>query len=104
MSKLIEVTDDTFEAQVLGSPVPVAVDFYNDTCRPCRMLKPMLEALADNLGNARIVTVDVSTNDRLIREHVIRAVPTLIVFRGGQEVSRIVGLAGLASLREALEE
>jgi thioredoxin 1 len=102
MSKIIEVTDHTFEAAVLRSPVPVVVDFYSNNCGPCRMLKPFLEALADDLGSAKIVTVDVEFNERLVRDHGINAVPTLLVFRQGKEVDRMVGLGGMVRLREAL--
>lgn len=102
MSKVIEVTDNTFEDVVLRSHVPVLVDFFSNNCGPCRLLKPFLEALADDLGSANIVTVDVEFNERLVRGHGINAVPTLLVFRHGQEVDRMVGMGELVRLREAL--
>ena len=101
MSKLIEVDEVTFEA-VLWSPIPVVVDFYSNNCGPCRMLKPFLEALADDLGSAKFVTVDVEVNEQLVRDHGINSVPTLLVFRNGQEVDRMVGMGQLVRLREAL--
>lgn len=101
-SKLIEVDETNFEAEVLRSTVPVVVDFYSPQCPPCRMLKPFLEALADDLGSAKIVTVDVEVNERLVRDHTINAVPTLLVFRHGQEVDRMIGMGELVRLREAL--
>ena len=104
MSKLIEVTDATFNAEVLRSPVPVAVDFFGEYCGPCRILKPILELLADDLGNsAKIVAVDVVASERLALECGINAVPTILVFREGREVRRMVGLSQLAELREELE-
>ena len=103
MNKLIEVTDATFNAEVLRSPVPVAVDFFGEYCGPCRFLKPILELLADDLGNsAKIVAVDVVASERLALECGISAVPTILVFRAGQEFRRMVGLGELGSLREAL--
>lgn len=102
MSKLIEVTDHSFEAEVLRSPVPVVVDFYSNNCGPCRLLKPFLEALAADLGNAKFVTVDVEINERLVRDHGINAVPSLLVFRHGQVVDRMIGMGELVRLREAL--
>jgi thioredoxin len=104
MSKIIEVTDDrTFEAEVFGSQVPVLVDFYATYCSPCRLLRPVLTALADNLGDTvKIVAVDVVANEGLVQAHQIAAVPTLIVFKSGVEVHRLVGLKDLHQLREAL--
>jgi thioredoxin 1 len=102
MSKLIEVTEDTFEEVVLRSSAPVVMAFTSTNCGPCRLLKPFLEALAEDLGSAKFVTVDVEVNERLVRDHGINAVPCLLVFRHGQEVDRMVGLGGMVRLREAL--
>jgi thioredoxin 1 len=101
-SKLIEVGESNFEAEVLRSTVPVVVDFFSENCGPCRLLKPFLEALADDLGSAKIVTVDVEINERLVRDYRINAVPSLLVFRQGKEVDRMVGMGELVRLREAL--
>jgi thioredoxin 1 len=92
-----------FEAEVLRSPVPVAVDFYSEQCGPCRILKPILESLAEAIGDeAKIVAVDVAENERLVIDHGINAVPTILVFKDGHEVRRMVGLAELGELRVAL--
>jgi thioredoxin 1 len=100
---MIEVTDSTFEAEVLRSPVPVLVDFYADYCGPCRLLKPVLAALAESLGSSsKIVTVDVVANEGLAQAHQITALPTLVVFKNGVERHRLVGLKDLHQLREAL--
>lgn len=103
MSKVIQVSDDEFGAEVLRSPVPVLVDFFADYCGPCRLLKPILGALADNLGDsAKVVAVDVAANEGLAQAYGIAAVPTLIVFKDGVELHRMVGLKDLHYLREAL--
>lgn len=103
MSKLLEVNEGNFDAEVLRSPVPVAVDFFGEYCGPCRMLKPALESLADDLGNiARIVAVDVTSSPKLVQDHGVTAVPTILVFRSGHLTHRMIGLGALASLREAL--
>jgi len=103
MSKLIEITDATFEAEVLKSPILVAVDFYGDQCGPCRVLKPILEWLAEAIGDrAKIVAVNVAENERLVLEHEITALPTILVFSDGKEVRRMIGLSELGELREAL--
>lgn len=103
MSKLVEVNEASFEAEVLRSEVPVAVDFYGEYCGPCRMLKPVLESLADDLGNsAKIVAVDVVASPDLVQEHGVSAVPTILVFHNGLLTHRMIGLGALANLRKAL--
>lgn len=103
MSIVIEVNESNFEAEVIKSPVPVVVDFFGEHCGPCRMLKPVLIALAESMGDSvRIVTVDVAANERLVSDYRISAVPTLIVFRDGEERDRMVGLKDMKYLMETL--
>lgn len=103
MSKLKQITAADFEAEVFRSPVPVAVDFYGEGCGPCHILKPMLESLAEAIGDrARIVTVNVADEETLADEFEIAAIPTILVFRDGREVRRMVGLSKLGDLRVAL--
>lgn len=103
MSKLVEVNEATFEAEVLRSDVPIAVDFYGEYCGPCRALKPALELLADDLGNsAKIVAVDVMVSPKLAQDYGVSSVPTILVFHNGLLTHRMIGLGALANLREAL--
>jgi thioredoxin 1 len=103
MSKVIEITDSNFEAEVLGSAVPVLVDFWGTHCGPCRMLKPVLAALAESLGDSvKVVTVDVAANEKLVSDFNISVVPTLIVMKNGEQLHRMVGLKDLHQLKEAL--
>lgn len=103
MSNLIEVNDATFEAEVLRSQVPVLVDFFGKHCGPCRMLKPVLLALAESMGDrVKIVTADVAVNERLVNDYRISAVPTLIVFKRGAELHRMIGLKDIKYLKEAM--
>ena len=100
---MIEVSQNNFGEVVLDSTIPVLVDFFSENCGPCRLLKPVLKALAESLGDlAKIVTVDVAANEALAHAYGIAAVPTLIVFKNGQELHRMVGLKDLHYLREAL--
>ena len=100
---MIEVSQNNFGEVVLDSTIPVLVDFFAENCGPCRLLKPVLKALAESLGDtAKIVTVDVAANEALAHAYGIAAVPTLIVFKNGQELHRMVGLKELHYLREAL--
>jgi len=98
-----EITNDTFDHEVLESDVPVMVDFYGAYCPPCRALAPLLEELADELrGRAKIVKVDVTAEEKLSRDFEITAVPTLVVFEQGRVVARMLGVQSKARLREAL--
>jgi thioredoxin 1 len=100
---MIEVTDSTFEAEVLLSPVPVLVDFHSFLCGPCNRQKAILADLSDDIGDrARIVTVEILMNEGLAERYGIAALPTLIVFKDGREVQRLVGLKTKDYLREAL--
>lgn len=103
MSNVTIATDETFQVEVIESPLPVLVDFYADHCGPCRQLAPILEDLAEDVrGRAKVVKVNVVDNPGLSLDHGIGAVPTLIVFRGGEEIRRLVGLQSKESLVSAL--
>ena len=103
MSKVIEINDDNYEAEVLRSAVPVLMDFWGEHCGPCRILKPVLSSLSESLGDkAKVVTVDVAVNQKLFGEFGVTVVPTLIVMKEGKVVARMVGLKDLHQLQEAL--
>lgn len=100
---MIQITNSTFDHEVLEADVPVMVDFYGSFCPPCRALAPLLEELADELkGRAKIVKVDVTAEEKLSRDFEITAVPTLIAFDRGREVARMIGVQSKERLREAL--
>ena len=103
MNKLPESTELDFNAEVLQSPVPVLVDFYTPHCAPCRSMTPTLADLATELeGRAKIVKIDASEWPDLANEHRVTAVPTLLVFRAGQVVHRMVGAKSKRQLLDAL--
>jgi thioredoxin 1 len=103
VSKVIEITPDNFQAEVLDSPVPVLLDFYGRFCPPCQVMMPVIQALAAELGGAvKVVKVDVQQNEPLAVKYKIQAVPTFIFIKNGQEVGRLRGLQTRQALLAAL--
>jgi thioredoxin 1 len=92
MPALTHVSSDDFETTVLGAKVPVLVEFGAPWCAPCKMLEPVLAELAQTyLGKVLIVSVDVDASPDLAMAHGVMGVPTLILFRDGQEQARRTG-------------
>jgi thioredoxin 1 len=104
MSKPIELTDDQFESEVLGADVPVLVDFWAPWCGPCRMVGPIVEELAGEYGERLKVTkVNTDHSPTNAGRLGIRGIPTLILFRDGQEVDRVVGALPKAALKQRID-
>ena len=95
--------DSNFSQLVLNSDVPVLVDFYADWCGPCRMLAPLLEELAKETSDAKIVKVNVDHAPQLARRYGIQSIPSLKVFDGGEVVDEHVGLANKGQLKSMLD-
>ncbi len=102
--KSLTLTKDTFAEQVLESARPVLVDFWADWCAPCHRLAPIVERLAAAFeGRVTVGKVDVDDDPELARSHGIRSVPSLLVFRDGEVVERIVGVKSFEDLSARLE-
>ena len=101
--KIALLTKDNFKTEVLDSTVPVLVDFWAEWCGPCKMIAPVLDELADELGDtAKIGKVNIDDSQDLAAQYGIRAIPTLLVFKGGEVAEQIVGLRSKKDLKESI--
>lgn len=99
----VELADaKTFDRQVLDSDIPVMVDFYADWCGPCRALGPVLDELAQETPNAKIVKVNVDDSPELAGQYGVSSIPNLLVFKQGRVVDQQVGLASKQQLKSLL--
>jgi thioredoxin 1 len=99
-----EFTDQNFETEVLGANEPVLVDFWAEWCMPCRMLAPTIEKIAgDYTGKVKVGKLDTDANRDVAMKYQISAIPTVILFKGGQVVQKFVGLRQEKDFKEALD-
>jgi len=98
-----EVTDATFEREVVGSEIPVVVDFWAPWCKPCRAIEPILEALAaEHEGRIRFVRVNVDDNPERASRYGVLSLPTVLVFAGGELRETVVGARPRGHFERAL--
>jgi len=104
MSKTVAVNDSDFDQIVLQAEVPVLVDFWAAWCAPCRMVAPVVEELAEEYdGRISFTKLDVDQNPKTAGKYGIMSIPTLLIFKGGEPVSHVVGFRPKAELKRSLD-
>jgi len=92
MTNIGSVTDAEFQAAVLDSETPVLVDFWAEWCVPCHMVSPVVEALGNEKGDGlKVAKLNIDENPQATRTYGVMSIPSLILFKGGQEVTRVIG-------------
>ncbi|MEW6130229.1 MAG: thioredoxin [Acidobacteriota bacterium] len=106
MNKFVsEVTDETFEQEVLKSAQPVLVDFWAEWCGPCRALAPAVDAVAEDYsGKAKVVKLNVDFSPNVPARYGIRGIPTLILFKGGDEADRVIGMTSKDNIARMIDQ
>jgi thioredoxin 1 len=103
MANLPDVTDITFQAEVIESETPVLVDFWAPWCGPCRVVGPVLEEIAAERDDLRIVKLNTDENPETAAAFQVLSIPTLILFKGGQPVKKVIGAYPKRKLEAELE-
>jgi thioredoxin 1 len=101
--KLRDVTDADFQSEVLDSETPVLVDFWAPWCGPCRVVHPILEEISAEREDLMIVSLNVDENQGTAAKYEVLSIPTLIVFKGGEEIKKVIGALPKKRLEAELE-
>ncbi len=101
--QITEVTDDSFQAEVIESETPVLVDFWAPWCGPCRVVAPVLEDIASERDDVRIVKLNVDENQQTAATFQVLSIPTLILFKHGQVAKKVIGAYPKKRLEAELE-
>ena len=104
MTMIGEVTDRDFEERVLGADVAVLVDFWAEWCVPCHMVSPVVDEIGRDKGERlQVAKLNIDENPNVTRRYGVMSIPTLMLFKGGEEVARVVGARGKDALLKELD-
>ena len=105
MGEILEVSDDSFDSEIINSELPAMVDFWAEWCGPCKMVGPVVEELAGEYkGKIKVAKMDVDQNRQTPAKFGIRNIPTLILFKGGEVVNTIIGAQPKSSIEDELKK
>ena len=100
--KIVEVNKDNFDMEVLKCDKKVIADFNANWCGPCRMLKPIIEEIAESNDNVKVVSINIDDEDELSEKYNISSIPCLVIFDKGKEIKRNVGLISKDEIEELI--
>lgn len=101
--EVLNVTSENFGEEVLKSDKTVLIDFYADWCGPCKMLSPIIEAVANENEDIKVVKINVDNAQDLAIEYQVMSIPTIVVIKDGQEVNRTVGVVSKSQIEEMVK-
>ena len=101
---VLKITNKNFEEEVLNSDKPVIIDFYADWCGPCKMLRPVLDQIAEENENIKIVSINVDYNEKLARDYNVFSIPCLVLIENGKEINRSVGMVPKSDVEKMIGE
>ena len=105
MADIMEVSDESFDSEIINSEIPAMVDFWAEWCGPCKMVGPVVEELASEYeGKIKIAKMDVDQNRQTPAKYGIRNIPSLLLFKGGELVNTIVGAQPKSSIEDELKK
>lgn len=102
---VVKVTDENFKAEVLESEIPVLVDFWAEWCGPCRMIAPVVDAVAEEYaGKLKVAKLNVDENPQTASQYGIMSIPSLLIFKDGQVIEKMVGFMPKEQMKEAIDK
>ena len=101
---VVDVTEATFADEVLLSPIPVVVDYWATWCGPCKMIAPIIDELEAEMGDVKFVKVDVDESPEVATRYGIQSIPTLKVFKDGENVDTVVGFLPKEQIKALIEK
>ncbi len=102
--KIVQLSDGTYQKEVLEATEPVLVDFWAAWCGPCKMIAPLVDELADDYeGKVKVCKLNVDENNKTAAENGVMSIPTLLIYKNGKEVQRLVGFMPKTQIAEVLD-